>query len=154
MASFVEITAQDLPKIRAAYEQANNNKAAAKALLGELNNVEAKSAIAKGYKGAVTMMMAKFSFNPIKKFEAFSSGKNILETAIKQSKDNMELIFIRFSVQSNTPSFLNYNDNLIKDKTFLLVNINSVADKDLQRRIANFLKTSPLVTSTERNLLP
>jgi hypothetical protein len=148
-----ETAAIDLPKIRTAYQEAANDESKAKILLEKVDAHSGKSATLLGYKGAVTMMMAKFQLNPLSKLDFFNKGKTILEQAIAKDDDNIELIFIRFSVQSNAPTFLDYNRQLPKDKQFLLVNLADVKDKDLKNRITQFLKTSPYLTDAERSSL-
>lgn len=143
----------DLTKVRDAYEHASKNESIAKELYAIVDAHAAKSTTLMGYKGAVTMMLARFQFNPINKLEYFNNGKTILEKAINRDADNIELIFIRFSVQSYAPSFLKYNKELTRDKYFLLTNIKEVSDKDLQKRIVKFLSSSPYLTKSERNAL-
>ena len=144
----------DLTKVRDAFERASKDEQIAKQLYSKVDQEAATSTIMLGYKGAVTMVLAKFQFNPFSKLEYFTNGKLLLEKAISQDTDNIELIFIRFSIQSYAPAFLKYNKHLIKDKNFLLNHIFEISDKDLQTRISKFLKSSPHLSTTERNSLP
>jgi hypothetical protein len=153
MTLFTEATNVDMPTIRNVYQQAANNEAKAMYLLKKTEKHSETSATLLGYNGAATMMLAKFQFNPITKLDFFNKGKIILEQAIAKDDDNIELIFIRFSVQSNAPIFLDYNKHLFRDKQFLLVNIRDVKDKDLKLRIVQFLQSSSYLTHGERNSL-
>lgn len=153
MALFVEMHLADLPQIRTAYQLASSDESTAKKLLQQLEVHPSMSPTFLGYKGAVTMMMAKFQLNPLNKLDYFNNGKSMLEAAIRKDEDNLELIFIRFSVQSNTPAFLNYNQNLNRDKYFLLANVKEEKDKDLKNRIIQFLKSSSYLSHAERNSL-
>ena len=74
---------------------------------------------ARGYFGVATMMQAKVYANPFTKLSYFNKGKKILETAIQDDQDNVELRFIRFAVQKKVPDLLFYNNNLKEDKTVL-----------------------------------
>ncbi|HCP93504.1 MAG TPA: hypothetical protein DIU05_05655 [Bacteroidetes bacterium] len=146
-------SALDLTKVRAAYEIASKNELLARELYKTVDAHASNSTTMLGYKGAVTMMLAKFQFNPLNKLEYFNSGKALLENAIVRDADNIELIFIRFSIQSYAPGFLKYNKELNRDKYFLLTNIKDVSDKDLQTRITKFLSSSPYLSKSERNNL-
>jgi hypothetical protein len=146
-------SALDLTKVRAAYEIASKNELLARELYKTVDAHASNSTTMLGYKGAVTMMLAKFQFNPLNKLEYFNSGKALLENAIFRDADNIELIFIRFSIQSYAPGFLKYNKELNRDKYFLLTNIKDVSDKDLQTRITKFLSSSPYLSKSERNNL-
>lgn len=143
----------DLPKVREAYEHASKDETVAKQLYARINQQASGSATMMGYKGAVTMVLAKFQFNPLSKLEYFNNGKSILEQAIAKDAGNIELIFIRFTVQSYAPAFLKYNKDLNRDKHFLLTHAKELTDKDLQTRITRFLKNSPHLTRSERNAL-
>lgn len=153
MSVLTETAIIDLPKIRNAYQEASNDEIKAKQLLEKVTAQSGKSATLLGYKGALTMMLAKFQFNPLSKLDFFNKGKTILEEAIAKDDDNVELIYIRFSVQNSAPAFLDYNRQLSKDKQFLLVNLADVKDKDLKNRITKFLKSSSYLTNAERNSL-
>lgn len=93
-----------------------------------------------GYRGCATMLMAKHSVNPFSKLSYFRKGKVILEKAIKADQNNVELRFLRYTIQTNVPSFLNYNDNLEQDRTFLTRVLPELKDKDLKPIISSYLK--------------
>jgi hypothetical protein len=86
--------------------------------------------------------MAKFYYNPWKKLNSFNSGKIQLEAAIQNEPNNIELIFLRYMIQMNSPLFLHYNNNMASDKKNLLLSINNIKDQDLKFRISNYLKTT------------
>ena len=144
----------NLPEIRQEYEIAANDETKAKNLLAKVETLAPNSAVMLAYKGAVTMMLAKFQFNPVSKFSYFNKGKAILEQAVVKDKNNIEIIYIRYCIQCNVPSFLDYKNNLTTDKQFLLSNLSSLKDKDLKTRIVKFLKASGNLTAAEYKLLP
>ncbi len=147
-------SAINLVALRVAYQQASSSEERALALLAELEKDKSKNSTLEGYRGAVTMMLAKFQLNPISKLSYFNNGKTILEAAIAKDPDNIELVFIRHTVQCNAPSFLQYNNKLSSDKQQLLVELKYVKDADLKNRILQFLKSSPYLTHAERSNLP
>ncbi len=59
-----------------------------------------------GYHGASQMMMAKHVGNPFKKLSYFNKGKDMYTAAINADPRNVELRFLRFSVQAEAPGFL------------------------------------------------
>ena len=150
---FHPVSSLDLPKVRDAYERASKDEWTARQLYTKVDQQASTSTTMLGYKGAITMMLAKFQYNPISKLEYFNNGKTILEKAITKDADNVELIFIRFSVQHYAPAFLKYNKELTSDKLLLLSKVKNINDKDLQTRITKFLKNSPHVSKSERNTL-
>jgi hypothetical protein len=143
----------EIIQVRKQYEKAVNSQKAAGELLRQLEKMPAGNPVYSGYAGAVNMIMAKYFNNPISKLESFNKGKERLEKAIKEAPDDIELRFLRYSIQSNTPSFLGYNNELKSDKAFLMWRIDDITDKDLQQRILSFLLASGNLSDTETNIL-
>ncbi len=134
--------ASPIEDLRRLFDSAIKNEQSAKLLLQQSasNDIEKNTLL--GYKAATQMIMAKFYFNPWKKLQTFNSGKGQLETAIQIEPNNIELIFLRYMIQKNSPSFLQYNNSIASDKKILLLSINNLKDQDLKSRISNYLKTA------------
>ena len=86
-------------------------------------------------------MKSKYKFNPISKLYLFSKGKEILERSIKEEPSNLELKFLRLSIQQNIPEILAYNQNIEEDQKFINNNINKNKDGALKKLIKSTLKT-------------
>jgi hypothetical protein len=93
-----------------------------------------------GYKACGTMMMAKYVFNPFSKLSYFRRGKKILETVIAANSDVVELRFLRYSIQTNAPSFLGYNKHIAEDKMFLKKAVPLLNDAAFRTRINDYLR--------------
>jgi hypothetical protein len=106
-------------------------------LLGPYN--ETNNPLLFGYRGGATMLMAKHVFNPFSKLSYFKKGRSMLETAIKVEKNNIELRFLRYSIQTNVPGFLNYNSDKNSDRAFLSSSITRLKDQELQKIISDYL---------------
>ena len=134
--------ATPIEELRKLFDSAINNEQSAELLLQQSasNGIERNTLL--GYKAATQMIMAKFYFNPWKKLQTFNLGKGQLETAIQIEPNNIELIFLRYMIQKNSPSFLQYNNSIASDKKILLLSINNLKDQDLKSRISNYLKTA------------
>lgn len=98
-----------------------------------------------GYTGMAHLLLAKHGFNPYTQLKEFYKGRDLLEKAIKTDSKNVELRFLRLSVQSNAPFFLNYNDKIAEDKKMILENYSKLQDTDLKSRIKNFFIDSNLL---------
>ncbi|MBT8220302.1 MAG: hypothetical protein KJP00_10775 [Bacteroidia bacterium] len=85
------------------------------------------------YLASATMLQAKYSFFPHKKFQYFISGKKMLEAYIKDNPDNIEGRYIRLITQINTPGFLGYRKNIVEDKSFVESHVDN-ADLSLDYR--------------------
>ena len=86
------------------------------------------------------MIMAKHVFNPFSKLSYFNKGKLILEKAIQAEGKNVELRFLRYSIQTNVPAFLGYKSNLKNDYNFLKQAIPGIKDSVLKKIITSYLQ--------------
>ncbi|MFN5544333.1 MAG: hypothetical protein ACK49O_03840 [Bacteroidota bacterium] len=138
---------------RKAYDEVVYKAAAGKTFLVQAEKVKPSDPLLMGYVGAVKMIMAKHYINPWSKLNSFNQGKELLEKALTLQPEVIELVFLRFSIQSNSPTFLQYNQHLSKDKTFLLNNVASLKDKTLKDKIINYLLTSEALSPAEKQKL-
>jgi hypothetical protein len=117
-------------------------------LLAPANNNSA-TMVYLGYKGAATIMQAKYQVNPFSKLESLKKGKEILQTAIIKDTTQLETRYLRFTIQTNLPSFLNYSADINNDKLFLLSNYRSIQDEELKKMVFQYLSTSKFCTEEE-----
>ena len=130
----------DLNEVRASYSKAVLDKKLCKKMIEELELSKEKSVIALAYLGAYQTIWANHVFNPLSKLATFKKGKNNIESAISKEPENVEIRYIRFSVQKNAPSFLGYNNNLKEDRDFLVKNKKKINSDLLQKNIETLLK--------------
>lgn len=72
------------------------------------------------YQGVATAMYAGVVSSVFDKLSYFNKGKNLLEEAVRGSASDVEIRFLRFAVQANTPSMLRYNGNLEEDGRLII----------------------------------
>lgn len=147
------ISDADIIKVRTQYYLAIGSEKEAKNLESLLGSIHPKSTTLNGYEGASKMLMAKHAFLPNQKFSYFNKGKQILDEAISKEPQNIELIFLRYGIQTTCPSFLKYNQNLDKDRKMLITEVKGIKDRDLKNRILTFLITKSNLTDAERSAI-
>lgn len=108
------------------------------------------SPVSKGYFGVATMMRARITGNPFKKWYYFNKGKVILERAIDENPDLVELRFLRLSVQSELPVMLDYYDSIKSDRTFIMNHLSrfmreNQANEIFGLKIAGYLTDENLI---------
>ncbi len=140
---------QSLIELREQFYRASINGESADSFYSKMETVTANSsALMLGYKGMAAFTLCNYSYNPYSKLKYFNEGKNFLDNAIAASPDNVELRFLRYSVQKNVPSFLGYSSNIGEDKKIISENISSTelrkTDVDLYNRIVNFLNSETI----------
>lgn len=144
----------NLITIRDLYEKSATDKITCQKLVKALKNYnEINNPSKAGYRACATMMMANYLINPVQKLSSFNQGKSLLEKCIQKDKTNIELRYLRFSVQSNAPSFLGYYEHLKEDKKFLIQNVVNLDDENLKKKIITFLLSNVHVTSSEKEKL-
>lgn len=136
---FLPLVNSDLSSIRSLYQEASKDEAKANQLLVIADKNSSINSVFFGYKGAVKIIMAKYACNPYTKWNLFREGKNILELAIASDANNVELKYLRLTIQMNAPNFLGYKSDIDSDKEFLKKNINGVNDEELQIAVKNYL---------------
>jgi hypothetical protein len=143
-----------LTEVRLLYQKAAVTENSCKYLIGLLAPYNEKnSPLLSGYKAGATMMMARYVFSPFNKLSYFNKGKKMMEKAIEADKENVELRFLRFGVQTNIPFFLGYKNDIQTDKLFLLQSISQLSDASLKRFMVAYLNESGELTYIEKQKL-
>lgn len=131
----------DISIIRELYLSAYKSESNCNDLGKELKRTEKNTSIlVEGYEGCFYFIKCQFINNPIERLISFNKGKELLESAIKQDPNSVELRFLRYSIQKNLPKFLLYN-NLEKDLIFVNENIKEIHDEEAQEFITTCLKS-------------
>lgn len=139
--------ATDIIALRKLYYASYKDKAAAETLKKSTEAHKQPSGVWQGYNAAATIMMCNHVGNPYTKLKYFYNGRNELEKSIKANIADVELRYLRYAVQCNTPAVLNYKDNIKEDKAILdkyLQNVtNKEKDPDLYQRISEYMTRHP-----------
>jgi len=127
-------------QVRDLYYKANENKKAAERFYNTMQAMaDNEQPLFAGYRGVATMMRAKYGIDPFYKLSCFNRGKALLEQAIEQDPQNVELRFLRYCVQCQVPRILMYYDALGADKSAILRALPQLKDDDLRQRIKDYV---------------
>lgn len=140
------IKVQSLENVRNAYITAATSEEKALHFYELMEKFPSENPIISAYTGASQMIYAKYAK---KKAELLKSGKNLIENAIKNQPNDIEIRLIRLSVQENLPKIVPYRKNINEDKKFILENI----DKQpitIQKYIGNYIKKSNIFSEEEK----
>ncbi len=80
---------------------------------------------AEGYYATMLFMKSKFVKFPITKYNYFKKGKKQLDSLINNNKNNIEIRYLRFLLQSEMPKFLGYHRNIEDDYLLIIDGIES-----------------------------
>jgi len=137
----INCTAQtnDLDPIRKSYIESVQSEENIKKLINTCDKNENNSIIS-AYKIVAELMLIKYEYNPITKFNLFTKNTRKLDLIVSNNLNNIEIRFLRYCIQKQTPMFLGYDNNLELDYKFILKNI-EIQPKKLQEYINSILKT-------------
>jgi hypothetical protein len=135
----------DIKFLRKLLNESPKNERAAELFFEQTKNFnETNGPLMLGFKAMSEFMLCNHVSNVFSKLNHFNAGKKTLENAIKKEQKNTELIYFRFTIQTNVPSLLNYAGKIKDDKQFLINylkdNFSSAnKDVDLYKRIKSYL---------------
>ena len=145
---------QDLIQVRSLFYRSVKSAQSADSLFLLLQKTTDKSrAELQGYKAMSSFMVCLHSYNPYTKFNYFLEGKKQLQQAIENYPQNLELRFLRYTTQLNTPSFLGYNSHMQEDKEFILNKAKLITDTDFFNRLYNYAQTAKKLNAEEKKAL-
>ena len=141
----------EIKSVRSTYYAAKDNTQIAKDFFQLFKETESLSGLYLGYKAASFMLLAKHAWNPYSKYSYFNQGKDLLEQAIIQSPHDVELRFLRFCIQSNSPSFLSYSSQIKEDLNFIKRHWKTTSDKDLMIKIQSYMLDGNRLSTTDKS---
>ena len=124
----------DLDFLRKNYDKAVSDKELCSRMIGDLKEQKHDN-VYLAYLGGLQTIWANHTMNPITKLTTFNEGKSNLEKAVEKAPDNIEIRFIRLSVQKNAPGFLGYNEDIETDKKFIANHKSNVTSASLLQLI-------------------
>ena len=98
-------------------------------------------------------MTAKYAKGSKQKTQVFKDGVSWVELAIQEEPENIEIRFVRLSLQQNSPKILKYNKHLEDDKSFVLSNFNQIQSLELKSYIKDYILHSNNFTEEEKNVI-
>ena len=116
-------------------------------MLSKLENKKTSS-LFRAYKGALFMRKSSLLKTPLQKLDVFKKGMQILESEINKFPKNVEYRFLRLSIQENAPKFLNYYQDIQKDKEIIIKKY-KILDKEMKNIIMEYSKKSEILKTSE-----
>jgi hypothetical protein len=140
-----------LTKVRTDYKKSFNSKEVTLQLnkyLAEVKKTDKKLLVA--YKGAVLILMAKYSKVIKEKNFFFKEGATLLNFAIFEEPANVEMRCIRLSIQENAPKLLKYRANKAEDKQFIKDGYDTIKSTTIKTYVRGFIMQSKSFSDEEK----
>lgn len=142
----------DLHALRKQLMMAIQSSKVTDSLYDKLNAIKDKPAIINAYLATLDALKAKHTWNPYYKIKYLNDAEKAYQVALSEDPHNIEIRFMRFSVEHNVPGFLGYNKNLTADREEIIHQLNNRTggeNKDLVVAIIKFLIGSKRCTPAE-----
>jgi len=142
-----------LSQVRIDYVQAINNKEKAVKLHADLSEVSKKDTkVLVAYKGATLTLMAKYAKSVKDKKTFFKEGASLIEWAVSEKPNDIEIRLVRLGVQENAPKVVKYRKNKEEDKQFLLTHYKEITSITLKMYVKGFIMQSSSFSEDEKLL--
>lgn len=144
----------DVAEVRNDYRKAVNSKMKAFELNSKLEGITKNDKkVLVAYKGAITTITAKYQNSNKLKSTIFKNGVSLIEYAVENDKNNIEIRFVRLSVQQNSPKFLKYNKEIEADKKFVLKKFHQIKSPEFKNYLKGYILDSDNFTDDEKNVI-
>lgn len=141
-----------IAEIRKLYPKASETEKSAKEFASKFENFTSTDKVLIAYKGASITVVAKFQKKAGDKIRKFKEGAKFIEQSILNDPNNIEIRFIRLSVQENVPGIVKYKMNIKEDKTFLLTHYNEQSSS-LKEYLKDFILQSKSFSAQEKKTI-
>ncbi|MBL4745638.1 MAG: hypothetical protein JKY08_04660 [Flavobacteriaceae bacterium] len=143
----------NLNTIRAAYKLSVKSKAHTEKLYQLLQTVKkGDTNVFVAYKGAAIALGARSQKGAANKKKQFAQGVELIEFAILKAPENLEIRFVRLTIQQNSPKLLKYNKQRGTDKAFVLSKLKIEKSSSLKKYIVDYILASKHFTEEEKSL--
>jgi len=144
----------DLAEVRNDYKQAVKSETKAFELNSKLESISKNDKnVLVAYKGAVISITAKYKNSNKLKSTTFKKGVSLIEYAVENEVSNIEIRFVRLSIQQNSPKFLKYNKDIAADKEFILNNFKNIRSNEFKNYLKGYILDSENFTKDEKNVI-
>jgi hypothetical protein len=148
----------DTEQLRQAYRHAVKDAQIAEKLSQKLTpELCRQSPLALAYSGALDTLKARHCWNPMEKLYLAQRSQQQLARAVALASHNVEIRFLRYSIQLGLPAYLNLSINLQEDKKLIIDLIGS--DESLAigsehlRAMIDFMQNEGRCSSAEKAIL-
>jgi hypothetical protein len=92
------------------------------------------------YQASGLALEARDTWNPLEKLSLIRKANHRFAEAIKKNPESVEIRFLRFSIESNTPSILGFSEHIGEDIAWIIDNIEQPeVPSDMRPEIARYL---------------
>ncbi|WP_316798666.1 hypothetical protein [Pedobacter frigidisoli] len=155
--SYSQLSPKEVAMLKTDLIKAVENSALTDSLYLKLSGLKNKTALVNGYCGTLEALKAKHAWNPYNKIKYVKQSLKTMQKAIDMDAENLELRFMRFSIEHFTPGFLGFSKELTVDRKEIIKHYQNrnfgVANEELIKNVARFMIDSKRCSAAEVNIL-
>lgn len=136
-------------EIRTDFQQAALSEEEARYFYEQTLKLKEDNSKNRAYQGAALATLAKFEKGIKNKKEYVKEGILLIERAIEQDPNSVELRMIRLIIQENVPKIVKYNRDIEQDKNWIVEHYKK-QDKELKTWIQSYASQSTSFTNEDR----
>lgn len=110
----------DMKELRETLRVASDSKENSTKLFEKVGNYSGEDAVLISYKAAAHAIKAKYATNPFKKLKLIKASARIFDEAMQRNDQDLEIRFVRFAVETQTPAKIKLSKHVEEDKNILL----------------------------------
>lgn len=147
------LCSQTIEEVRTSFHSAVLDPEESKAFHEFVEDLKLSSPTLKAYKAVSEAMLARVVWNPFTKLSQVLKFGDLIEMAVLEDPENIEIRFLRLAIEYNLPKFLGMSDHLIEDRDVIVKNMGTIktigVDSAFGNYIIYFLRDTKLCTEEE-----
>ena len=156
-AAWAQPPAVSLPVLQHLYAEAALHEAAAHRMLALVRSYHGTDAAILGYRAAAEAVQARYHWGPLAKLRAVREAQRQFTRAVATDPHNVEVRFLRFTIETNVPAYLGYSQHLAEDRALIMRRAQRLGalglDAPAQRLIRDFMLKHGNCTPEEERML-
>ena len=152
-----QLSPKEIAVLKTNLVKAVENSKLTDSIYEKLDQLPNKTALVTAYCGTLEALKAKHSWNPYHKIKYVKVSLKTMQKAVNMDKENMEIRFMRFSIEHYTPGFLGFSKDLPTDRREIIKHYQNrnfgIADQELIKNVAKFMIESKRCTTEEIKIL-
>lgn len=132
----------DLPldTVRVSFYRATLDPELSIGLSEQLDAQTSTTPLEQAYLGASRAVMIKTTWNLWYKYKWLDQASATLNQAVNDDPNNVEIRFLRYSVEWHVPAYLGYSDHLTEDRSMIMGNLESFMSSDYNPEIKAYIQ--------------
>lgn len=144
---------QSMDEVRTAFHKAVLEPRESKVFHASLADLTISDPTMQAYKAASEAMLAQVVWNPFVKLSQVFKFGDLMEMAVLEEPENIEIRFLRLAIEYNLPRFLGRSNHLQEDRDVIVGNIGNIDEMEIDpsftRYIIYFLRDTKLCSEKE-----